>query len=248
MKKNNTTRLDVWLVENGHFESRQKAVFAIKKGAVQISGVSVLKSSFLVSENDAVTITSPGLKFVSQGGLKMEKAILQFNLDVTGMKVLDIGASTGGFSDCLLQYGAETIFCVDVGSNQLHTSLRNNPKVKWKENCDIRNLHVQELPFSFPDLVVVDVSFISIKTLIPILKKFCSGLTKLIVLVKPQFEMEEKKNMKNGIVKNKILREKVFHSVKQEFIKNQFQILGETETDLNEEKKNLEYLLLLKTD
>ena len=239
-------RLDSYLVSKGYFESRQKAVFAIKKGSVSVNGKIISKNAFLIEESDQVDLVSPGLRYVSIGGLKLEKALRFFNYKIEGKYAIDIGASTGGFTDCLLQHGAAGVYCIDVGSNQLHPSLKENKKVKWKENCDIRTISANEIDLPSVDLIVVDVSFISIKNILADIKKFCHPTTKIIALIKPQFELENKTHFKNGIIKNDKLRSKVFLQVKEEFKKFGLTIIGETKTEVDNTKKNEEFLLFIK--
>ena len=245
---NSLDRLDQHLVTRGYFESRQKAVFAIKQGSISVNGKVILKNSFLIKEFDRIELVTPGLRYVSIGGLKLEKALHFFNYKIEGKYALDIGASTGGFTDCLLQHGAAGVFCLDVGSNQLHPSLKENQKVKWKENCDIRNISLREIDLPSIDLIVVDVSFISIKSILADIKKFCLPTTKIIALIKPQFELDNKMRFKNGIIKNDKLRSKIFVQVKEEFKKFGFTVISETKTEVDKSKKNEEFLLFVKPD
>lgn len=239
---NRGTRLDVQLTQTGMYETRQKSVFAIKAGAILVNGKTITKTSFPVSETDKIEIVAPGLKYVSLGGLKMEKALKSFHLNVKGMRVIDIGASTGGFSDCLLQNDAAKILCLDVGSDQLHQKLRNDSRISYFENVDVRFFESLPHEFTEPDLIVVDVSFISVKQFIPTIKKLCSAKTRLIVLIKPQFELSEKVKMKNGILLNEPLRKKLVSGVVEEFKLNSFELIAKVETDVEHKKKNIEEL------
>lgn len=126
-----SVRLDTWLALHKYFESREKARIAIEEGTVEVNGQLIFKTSFKVAPHDQIEIKAPALRYVSRGGLKLEKAIRAFQLNFTDKIILDIGASTGGFTDCALQHGAAKVFAIDVGSDQLHPSLRIHPRVKW---------------------------------------------------------------------------------------------------------------------
>lgn len=208
-------RLDLYLVEKGFYTTRSKAQNAIKNGDVKVSNNPNPKSSDEVSDNDTIEILKDSCPYVSRGGLKLETAIKSFNLDFNGKTVLDIGASTGGFTDCSLKNGAKLVFAVDVGTSQLDDSLKNNPKVKSFENTNILDFKCQE----HFDFVVMDVSFVTIEYLLPGIKNFISDDTTFIALIKPQFELEGKR-FKNGIVKDYHLWldaiEKVSNALNQE--------------------------------
>jgi 23S rRNA (cytidine1920-2'-O)/16S rRNA (cytidine1409-2'-O)-methyltransferase len=201
------------------------------------------KSSFEVSENTIIEILpSKELRYVSIGGLKLEKAIRDFELNFKNAILLDIGASTGGFTDCALQHGADKVVAIDVGSNQLHISLQNHPKVESMEQTDIRD--VASLPYTF-DFIVVDVSFIKLEHILPSLQRFSHPNTQIVVLVKPQFENTAHFRFKKGIIKDAKTRMRLLDSVKAEFLKSGFQCLNETPTDADGKTKNIEFLCLL---
>lgn len=206
-------RLDVYLVTNKYFESREKAVFSIKSGAVSVDNKIILKPSFDITIQ-RVEIIEDVLPFVSRGGFKLEGAIKIFNLNLKGKTILDIGASTGGFTDAALQYGANKVVCVDVGSNQLHKKIRENSKVEFYENLNILDFS-SNINF---DYLVMDVSFVSIKTIIPSLLKFLNGTNYLVALIKPQYEVGKIK-IKNGIVKDSNSHEFVINDI-LDFTKN----------------------------
>jgi len=236
-------RLDKWLVDHHYFESREKAQQAIEAGAVLVNQKPILKSSFPVDENDEVVVASSPLKYVSRGGNKLEKAIREFQIDFKGKTILDIGASTGGFTDCALQYGAEKVFAVDVGKDQLHPSLRSNPRVISLEETDIRKLTAADLKNEIIDIVVADVSFISLKKIFPSVLNFLKSEGIFIALVKPQFEVGSKKHFKKGIVKDSALRKKILDEMITEAESLGFKTKGKAETDYDGMKKNLEYLI-----
>ncbi len=199
-------RIDQFLVN--HFNlSRSRAQLLIKDGAVCVMGKVITKSSHEIPENfdiNLVTITDT-VKYVSRAGLKLEHALQEFSLDVNHKKCLDIGSSTGGFTDCLLQYGASHIDCVDVGTDQLHEKIKTNSHVSVFEQTDIRNFDGDNY-----DIIVADISFISLNSIIPILSKFCKNNTQIILLIKPQFEVGKEFLNKQGIVKdNQVITESI---------------------------------------
>ena len=180
-------RLDKYLIDNNNVETRNKAQQLIKNGQINVNGKIIDKSNFLVDVNDEIKIIEP-LKFVSRGGIKLQHAINQFNINLNDKIVLDIGASTGGFTDCCLKNGAKLVYCLDIGTNQLHHSLINNPSVK-----NFPNTNLKQIPNLFQknqfDVIVVDVSFISLKHVFESIKNICSKNTTIVCLIKPQFEL-----------------------------------------------------------
>ena len=164
-------RLDKYLVTNGFYPSREKAQFAIMQKSVIVDGKIVDKPSKEIPETASIEIFDVFNKFVSRGGLKLEKAILEFQLDLTDKDILDVGASTGGFTDCALQYGAKSVFAVDVGTTQFHESLKDHPKIRFIENMDFRDLNVEITQKKF-DFIISDLSFISLTQVIPFFKNF----------------------------------------------------------------------------
>ncbi len=234
-------RLDIWLVQNGFFESREKAQIAIAEEGIAINGKIVIKAAATVLATDTVEVLKRVLSYVSRGGTKLEKAITEFQLDFANKVVLDVGASTGGFTDCALQHGAAKVLAVDVGTGQLHPSLQHHPQVRWWEGVHIRELTLEMLG-SQVDIIVVDVSFISLQAVFPLLPKFLKKDGFLITLVKPQFEMEEKIRLKKGIVKNKNLHEQVLDKIAASARACGFLLQNRTSTDADGQQKNLEYL------
>lgn len=237
------TRIDAWLVQNGYFESREKARIALEEGVVEVNEQPVLKSSFKISARDQVVVKAPTLRYVSRGGLKLEKAIRQFQLNFANKTVLDVGASTGGFTDCALQHGAARVFAVDVGSGQLHPSLQVHPRVQWWENLHIRNLTLEMLGEQV-DMIVVDVSFIGLRHVFPYLPPFLKKDGFIVTLIKPQFELEEKVRLKKGIVKDEKLRRQILEKVSESVQEQGFMLKEITPTDADEQRKNVEYLAL----
>jgi 23S rRNA (cytidine1920-2'-O)/16S rRNA (cytidine1409-2'-O)-methyltransferase len=238
-------RIDIFLVEKNYFETRTKAQQALSEHCIFVNNQLVTKASFDVSETDTLLIKpSPSQRYVSIGGLKLEKAIQSFQLDFKGKSVLDIGASTGGFTDCSLQYGACKVSTIDVGSNQLHKSLLNHPKINSFEQLDIRDFK-NEAKETF-DWIVMDVSFIALHSIIPAVKKVCSPHTQLVVLIKPQFETSEKKHFKNGIIKDQKERLQIVQQAIKNWQIEGFEVLGQCTTDADGIEKNIEYLIHLK--
>ncbi|MBQ9449403.1 MAG: TlyA family RNA methyltransferase [Acholeplasmatales bacterium] len=209
-------RLDVYLTENNHIESRTKAKSLIGDSLVMVNGKIITKPSFEVTEEDEVKIIGNNNPYVSRGGLKLEAAINNFNLDFKEKVVLDIGASTGGFTDCALQHGAKLVYAVDVGSDQLHPTLRSNPKVVSMEKTNVKDLG--ELPNKI-DFVVMDVSFVSIEYLLPFIYKYVMDSNYgFVMLIKPQFELGHQK-LKNGVVKDSKTHLRVIENIKSELNK-----------------------------
>lgn len=239
-------RLDVELVKRGLFESREKARFAIEKQSVSVNGKTVTKASFQVDADiDEISVTANVLPYVSVGGFKLEKAIRDFSLDFQGKTVLDVGASTGGFTDCALQAGALMVFAIDVGSGQLHPTLKGRSEVISLENMNVRDLNTGHLENRQADIVVMDVSFTSQIPLFPYLKKFLTNDGFLLTLIKPQFEMETHKRFKGGIVRDEKEHSAVLKRIEAAAKENGFVVLGIIAAP-EEEGKNKEYLALFK--
>jgi 23S rRNA (cytidine1920-2'-O)/16S rRNA (cytidine1409-2'-O)-methyltransferase len=202
-------RLDLYLVENGYFDSRNKAKLAIDSNNILINGKVINKGSYDVKPDDVIEIQGTQNPYVSRGGLKLEAALKSFYVDVKGKTVLDIGASTGGFTDCALQFGAKKVYAVDVGTDQLHEKLLYDPRVISLEQTNIIDIDYFPEPI---DLLVMDVSFVSIEYMLPNIIKHINEDNALICLIKPQFELG-KTYMKNGIVKDRRLHIKVLENV-----------------------------------
>lgn len=193
-------RIDVLCVEKGLFQSRAKAVMAINSGVVFVEGKKVAKPSETFEEGNSITIEGEILKYVSRGGLKLEGAIKSFNLDLNNKVVLDMGSSTGGFTDCALQNGAKKVIAVDVGKNQMADKLRKNPKVELHEETDVKSLPKSK--FFEADIIVADISFVSIVKIMEGIINKLSG-QKLMLLVKPQFECGKVLAQKHkGVIKD----------------------------------------------
>jgi 23S rRNA (cytidine1920-2'-O)/16S rRNA (cytidine1409-2'-O)-methyltransferase len=199
-------RADLLLVERGLFESRARAQAAIEAGLVIANDRPVLKASELVAA-DAELSAQPAHPYVSRGGVKLAGALERHPLDIEDHVCLDVGASTGGFTEVLLANGASLVFAVDVGREQLHPSLRGHPRVVSMEETDIRGLEGKRLPMR-PDIVVVDVSFISLKAVLPAALSLAAAPMHLLALIKPQFEAS-RKHSKRGIIRNAMVHQEI---------------------------------------
>lgn len=238
-------RLDIYLTENNFLETRTKAKLAIEKGLVQVNTKTILQSAYDVKNYDIVKLIAPPLKFVSKGGDKLQKAISEFNINLKDKTVLDIGASTGGFTDCCLQNGATFVFAVDVGTNQLHESLKNNPKIKSLEQLHIKDLTHKHLGNKKVDTVVIDVSFISIKKVLPELCRFIKKNSILLALIKPQFEITQKKKFKGGIIKDSKVHSSILDDIKSFAQSCNLKYLNHIKTDVDPtENKNTEFVMM----
>lgn len=207
-----TQRLDVWLVEHNQFPSRERAQAAIMAGRVLVNGKTIDKSGYGVSENDQIEVKGDDMPYVSRGGLKLAKALECFGITVQGKICLDIGASTGGFTDCLLKHGAAKVFAVDVGYGQLDWSLRTDPRVVVMERTNARYLTPEQLN-SVAELATVDVSFISLRVVLPALLPLVSENADLVTLIKPQFEAGRERVGKKGVVRSQMIHYDVLKEV-----------------------------------
>lgn len=200
----------------GIAESRTKAQALIMAGVVLVNEQRVDKASETYPDDVAIRIKgeSPESRYVSRGGLKLEKALNEFHIDVEGVTCLDIGSSTGGFTDCLLQHGAERVFAIDSGTNQLVWNLRSDPRVEVRENTNARNLKPTDFPSAF-DLIVMDVSFISVTKILPALIDLVAPDGKIVMLIKPQFEVGRGELGKGGIVRESEKHERVVREINE---------------------------------
>lgn len=199
-------RADLLLVERGLFESRARAQAAIDAGLVTANDKQVHKASEGIPA-DAVLQAQPAHPFVSRGGVKLAGALEQYPIEIEDHVCLDVGASTGGFTEVLLANGASMVFSIDVGRGQLHPSLRDHPKIVSMEETDIRVLEGRRLP-ARPDIVVIDVSFISLKAVLPVALSLAAAPMSLLALIKPQFEAA-RKHSKRGIIRNAMVHQEI---------------------------------------
>ena len=234
-------RLDVLLVERGLQESRQKAQAAIMSGQVFVAGQRVDKPGTAVAEDAAVEVRGAALAYVSRGGLKLEKAMAVFPITLTGAVCADIGASTGGFMDCMLQKGAEKVYAVDVGYGQLAWKLRSDPRVVCLERTNARYLTREQIPETL-DFASIDVSFISLKLIFPALYDLLREGGHIACLIKPQFEAGREKVGKKGVVRDPVVHLEVLEHFLEHAKENHFTVLGITYSPIRGPEGNIEYL------
>jgi 23S rRNA (cytidine1920-2'-O)/16S rRNA (cytidine1409-2'-O)-methyltransferase len=237
-------RLDKYLTDNNFFSSREKAQTAIKHETVMVDGRIVTKASMEITDTMRVEVIDLFNKYVSMGGLKLEKAIKDFGLDFTGKSVLDIGASTGGFTDCALQHGAASVTAVDVGTAQLVDTLRENPHVLSLENTDFRELTFEQAGNHPFDFIVSDVSFISLTYLIPYINPFLKPDGQMMFLIKPQFEAGPSFLSRSGIVADEKGYKTAIQRVVNEAMTHRFYLQKLSVSTLFEKQKNVEFLAL----
>lgn len=211
-------RLDRVVVEKGLVHSRQRAQALIMAGKVLVNNHIVDKSGTLVFPDDDIVLQGDDHPYVSRGGVKLERALHTLGININGFVCLDVGASTGGFTDCLLQHGAGRVYAVDVGYGQLAWKLRQNPRVVVIERMNIRHMQPETLP-QLVDLVTIDVSFISLKKVVPEILKFMKKSAGILALIKPQFEVGKKNVGKGGVVRDPVLHTQVIENLSEFFVK-----------------------------
>jgi len=239
------TRLDVLLVERGLQENRQKAQATIMSGLVFVDGQRVDKAGTAVLPEASVEIRGHTLRYVSRGGLKLEKAMTTFGLTLEGKVCADIGASTGGFTDCMLQNGAQKVYAVDVGYGQLDWKLRNDPRVVCMERTNARYLTREQIPVPL-DFASIDVSFISLKLIFPALFQLLNEDGHIACLIKPQFEAGREKVGKKGVVRDPSVHLEVLENFMVHAKESNFTVLGVTYSPIRGPEGNIEYLGYLK--
>ena len=241
----NKTRLDILLTERGLLDSRQKAQATIMSGIVFVNGQRVDKVGTAVANDALIEIRGATLPYVSRGGLKLEKAMQTFPLTLTGKICADIGASTGGFTDCMLQNGAKKVYAVDVGYGQLDWKLRNDARVVCMERTNARYLTHEEIPEEL-DFASVDVSFISLKLIFPALYGLLREGGEIACLIKPQFEAGREKVGKKGVVRDPAVHLEVLEHFLIHAKENHFTVLGITYSPIRGPEGNIEYLGFLR--
>lgn len=241
-KKKKKSRLDVYLYENDFFPSRERARSAIMAGLVFVNDRRVDKPGYQIDEGGVVSIRGNDLPYVSRGGLKLAKALKVFALDLQGKVVLDVGASTGGFTDCALQNGAILVYAVDVGYGQLDWKLRNDPRVVVLERTNIRYLSKDAIKDP-PDFATIDVSFISLSKVLGRVEDLTASDSQGVALIKPQFEAGRDKVGKRGVVRDPGIHEEVVGSVITSARGHGFRALGLTYSPIKGPEGNIEYLL-----
>ena len=237
-------RLDLLLLERGLVDSREEGRRRILAGDVLVNDQAVTKAGSAIDARAAIRLKARS-RYVSRGGFKLEKALSEFAVDVNGKTALDVGASTGGFTDCLLAHGAARVIAVDVGYGQLDWKLRKDPRVTVLEKTNIRYLEPDALP-GRAELASIDVSFISLKLVLPRLKLLLSPRHEVIALIKPQFEVGKGKVGKGGVVRSSQEHERVIAAMTTAAIEQGYHVVGVIESPLLGPKGNKEFLMYLR--
>lgn len=237
-------RLDVYLQTNNLASSREKSKQLIKNSCVFVNDILITKCSYKVSINDKIEVKNNS-NYVGRGALKIEKAIKLFNINPTDKVAVDIGASTGGFTDYLLKHNAKKVYAVDVGHGQLHEDLRANKKVVNLEKTNFRHIDTSVFIEDI-DIIVVDVSFISLKLILPKISEISNDNTEIVILIKPQFEAGRHNIGKNGIIKDKSIHLEVLNNIVEYLSENNFSLINVTNSPIKGGDGNIEYLGYLK--
>ena len=238
-------RLDVLLVEKGFFESREKAKAVIMSGCVYVNNQKADKAGAGFDENAAVEVRDNRMRYVSRGGYKLEKAMRVFPISLDDKVAMDIGASTGGFTDCMLQNGAKKVYAVDVGYGQLAWKLRNDDRVVNLERTNMRYVTREEVPEPV-GFFSADVAFISLKLILPAARGVCAEDAEAVCLIKPQFEAGRENVGKNGVVRDKKVHAAVAEDIIEFCVSNGFSVLGLDYSPIKGPQGNIEYLLYIK--
>lgn len=233
-------RLDQKLVELGLVRSRSQAESYVKLGDVRINGISVTKPGTLISEIDTIQL-APREQYVSRAALKLASVAKALHIDFTGKTVLDVGSSTGGFTDYALKHGAVKSIAVEVGTDQLHPSLHGDERIELHEQTDIRDFQTTQTI----DIVVADVSFMSLRDILPSVAKLCNPKTQIVAMVKPQFEAAASNLKHKGVIKNDRMRRDILKDFEQWAIQH-FIIIDKADSEVSGAKGNLERFYLLK--
>ena len=231
-------RLDQWLVKQGHSETRSQAENLVKLGKVKVNNRPITKPGFWVGPAHEIVVAETE-HYVSRAGLKLASVAELLGVDFSGKTVLDVGSSTGGFTDYAMQHGAKKIYAVDVGTEQLHPSLRGNPKIELHEKTDIRDF----TPPVTPDVVVMDVSFISLREILPHIATLSGKNTQIVAMLKPQFEAG-RAQVNKGVIKNDSVRRQILKDFEL-WAKQHFVIVDKRDSDVHGAKGNQERFYLL---
>lgn len=239
-------RLDVLLIEKGLIESRERAKTTIMSGIVYVENQKADKAGATYPENANIEVRGKTLKYVSRGGLKLEKALNYFGISTVDKICMDIGASTGGFTDCLLQNGAKKVYSIDVGYGQLAWSIRSDDRVVCMERTNIRKVTTDEISDG-PNLAVIDVSFISLKLVLPVVKSLMNENSEVLCLVKPQFEAGREKVGKKGVVREPETHKEVLFNFIEHAKQAGFYVENITFSPIKGPEGNIEFLGHIKT-
>lgn len=237
-------RLDVAVFERGLAETREKAKAMIMAGSVYVNGVKALKGGAAVKAEDEIEVRGNVNPYVSRGGLKLAKAMKSFDLSLNGLKCMDIGASTGGFTDCMLQNGAVKVYAIDVGYGQLAWKLRTDERVVNLERTNFRYCTREQVPEEI-DFASVDVSFISLKKILPVMATLLGEEGRAVCLIKPQFEAGREHLNKKGVVKDKKVHAAVIEDIRLFALESGFTVLGADFSPVKGPEGNIEYLLYI---
>ena len=240
-------RLDSAVFERGLAESREKAKAYIMAGVVYVNNEKADKAGMPVKPDDNIEVRSNPLKYVSRGGLKLEKAMQSFPIDLTDAVCADIGASTGGFTDCMLQNDAKKVYSIDVGYGQLAWKLRTDERVVNLERTNFRYVDKTQIPEAL-DFASVDVSFISLKHILPNMKILLKSGATSVCLIKPQFEAGKEKVGKKGVVRDSAVHIEVINNVKEYILQNGFSLLALDYSPIKGPEGNIEYLAYIRSD
>jgi len=233
-------RLDKLILEKGILDTRERAKAYIIGGNISVNGETVRKPGRLVIKDAKLELKLPNNGWVSRGGLKLEGAIKDFNIDVKDKYCIDIGSSTGGFTHCLLKNGAKLVTAVDVGKNQIAYKLRKDPRVEVVERFNARYIDRLKI-FELPDIVTIDVSFISLRLILNPLRSMLKDSTDIIALIKPQFELEKRYKGFKGVVKNKSIHREILYNLNSYFLDNEYGVKRYGFSKLKGPKGNIEY-------
>lgn len=240
-------RIDMLLVERNYFDSREKAKKALMAGVIFVNNLMVDKPGMKVDRDADIEIKGKTLPYVSRGGLKLEKAINKYGIDLAGKTCMDVGASTGGFTDCMLQNGAKKVYSVDVGYGQLAWKLRQDDRVVSMERTNIRYVKPEDIEDEI-DFSSIDVSFISLKIVLPVVKKLLKEKGEIIFLIKPQFEAGRDKVGKNGVIRDKGVHREVIEKILNFAIEIDLTIKQLTFSPIKGPKGNREFLAYVSND
>lgn len=240
----NKLRLDTAVFEKGYCDSREKAKTLIMSGVVYVNNHKADKPGMTLKDDDEIEVRSNPLKYVSRGGLKLEKAMKSFDISLENYICADIGASTGGFTDCMLQNGAVKVYSIDVGYGQLAWKLRTDPRVVNMERTNFRYVTDEQISDKL-DFASVDVSFISLSIIVPVMRKLLTDAGRSVCLIKPQFEAGREKVGKKGVVRDKKVHIETVQNILDMMISNGFSVLGLDFSPIKGPEGNIEYLVYI---
>ena len=235
-------RLDIFLTEKKFFDSRTRAQAMIMAGKILVNGQKVDKAGALISDDAEIRILGEEMPFVSRGGLKLQKALDVFKINLNGRIAADVGASTGGFTDCMLQRGAKRVYAIDVGYGQLAWKLRSNLQVVNMERTNIRNVTRKDFFYEVPDFASIDVAFISLEKVLPVVFDVLTDSGEVVALIKPQFEAGREHVGKKGVVRDKKIHAAVIEKVLNFAAGVGFAVMGLDFSPVKGPEGNIEYL------